>query len=330
VAYLSFTGTDDKSGEEDSHMNLQSHRCLQATVNASFDAMFTIDHNGTILLTNQAAVRLFGYDSVDDFFGHNVSMICGRDHASQHDEYLRRYLTTGVAHIIGGQRRVLAARRDGTEFPIELGIVELPSDPSSSERYFSAYIRDLTELEAQQAMALEKENRTQTLINASFDPMVEIDQRGVILLTNNAMINLFGYSRDELIGSNISKICGGDHGGHHDAYLQRYLETGKSAIIGRKRDTVARRKDGSDFPIELAVQQVKLANGEWIFCGFIRDLTTQKLMQQHLVRQERLIQNQFFQGGHGGDAGSAENGTTPVRPRRPKRSPAHVDHSNGA
>lgn len=333
VVYIA--SSDDTSS---STLTLESYSRQQATMNASFDAMFTIDQNGTILFTNQAAVDLFGYDTIDDFFGQNVSMICGREHRDKHDSYLRHYLDTGVAKIMGKKRRVLAARRDGTEFPIELGIVELPSTSAASsstaptERYFSAFVLDLTQQEAHQADVMDQVHRTQALINASFDPMIEIDQRGIIQLANQATCSLFGYSRDEIIGSNISLICGGEHAAHHDGYLKRYLESGKARIIGRKREVLARRKDGTEFPVELGVQEVKLDNGEYIFCGFLRDLTSHKLLQESLQRQDRMIHDQFFDtGDEGSDTRSVQTGTSSVgstphshrRHPRPRRSPAN-------
>lgn len=332
VAYLKHNGGGGSNGgaEEEAH-----HR-LQATLDASFDAMFTIDQKGTILMANQAAVTLFGYESVDDFFGQNVSMLCGAEHAHQHDEYLQHYLDTGIAKIMGKKRRIMAARKDKSEFPIELGIVELPSSSSSSshqsshhERFFSAFIRDLTLQEHQQAQVLEQVELTQGLVNASFDPIVQIDQRGIIQLANEATMNLFGYDRDEIIGSNISILCGGEHGAHHDEYLQRYLETGKTSIIGRKRQTTARRKDGAEFPIELGVQQVQRENGELVFCGFIRDLTSQTQLKESLQRQGKLIQNQFFVGATSSEDSSETGSTASAGGGRPRR-PRQHRHSNTA
>ena len=319
VAYLTCSENPKDDKEKASW---ESHQRLQATVDASFDAMFTIDQTGVILMTNPAAVQLFGYDSQDDFVGHNVSMICGHEHADQHNDYLRHYWETGVTKIMGTKRRVLAQRRDGTEFPVELGLVELPS-PSSHERYFSAFVKDLSGQEQHQAQILEQASLTQALINASFDPMIQIDQRGKIQIVNEAAVNLFGYSREELLGANIATICGGEHGAHHDEYLGRYLETGQKRVIGRKQSTVARRKDGTEFPIELGIQQVLRDNGEWVFCGFIRDLTSQQKLKESLQRQDQWIHNQFFGTTTGDGESQSDAGSTTSAGQHPRRPPRH-------
>lgn len=108
---------------------------------------------------------------------------------------------------------------------------------------------------------------------------------------------MFGYSREEFLGSNISKICGDGHGPKHDAYMERYLRTGEQHIIGRKRQVKARRKDGSEFYVELGVQEVVLSDGRKAFCGFMRDLTQQKKDKRALQKQARMIHGKFFGNG---------------------------------
>ena len=134
----------------------------------------------------------------------------------------------------------------------------------------------------------------QGMINASFDSMFEINQQGIIKIVNDAACSFFGYTREELIGSNISIICGGGEDKKHAAYMERYLRTGQKRIIGRKRQVKARRKDGSEIEVELGVQEVTLKNGELAFCGYIRDLTAQKQDKRALRKQQRLIHGKFF------------------------------------
>jgi two-component system sensor kinase FixL len=97
---------------------------------------------------------------------------------------------------------------------------------------------------------------------------------------NKAATTQFGWTRDEFIGSNISMIVGGEHARKHDAYMERYLQTG---VMGTKRIFPARRKDGSEFTIQLSLVEidVQVEHGqERLFCGFVLDLTDQKDLQQ--------------------------------------------------
>ena len=254
-------------------------------MDASFDPFFVIDEFGIILMVNQKAVEALGWTR-EEFLGENISMVVGGVHAKSHDSYLSRYNRTGECRIIGRRRKGLSARRkDGSEFPVELGIRELLKKPgsvhhsgvaTSSSRYFCGFLRDLTaEMKHEKELAY-KQRISDGILNASFDAMVAIDRKGQIIRANEAAVRQHGYSMEELIGSNVSMLCGGDHGKNHDKYMKRYLKTGDKRVIGVKRELFARRKSGEEFPIELGIQEITTLEGESIFCGFIRDLTEHK------------------------------------------------------
>lgn len=268
------------------------HERVREVVDHAFDPVLTADIRGTIITANEAATELFGYTE-GELVGHRLSMICGGGHADKHDEYIQRYLETGIRKIIGTKREVLAKRKDGTEVPCELGIQEI-SDVSTGQRFFCGFFKDLTIIKQHEAEIQERQDLQQGMINASLDSMLEIDQDGIIRIVNDAACNMFGYSRDEFLGSNVSMICGGGHDIHHRAYMQRYITTGERHIIGRKRRVPAKRKDGSEFEVELSVQEVALSNGKKAFCGFLRDLTLQHNARKTLRKQREMIHGKFF------------------------------------
>jgi PAS domain S-box-containing protein len=249
---------------------------------ASFQPVFTIGGTGKIVAVNSAATDLFGYTH-DEFVGKNISMICGGGHQEHHDRYLRNYLETGIEKIIGTQREVPAKRKDGSEIPVELGIKEVFSN---GKRFFC-------EQEIEETLSL-----TQGMIDASFDPMLQIDEHGIIQVVNQAAVAMLGYSKEEFVGRNIRMICGQGHGAHHDEYMAHYLTTGQKRIIGKKRHVVAKRKDGSEFEIELGVQEVRLSSGKRAFCGYMRDLTQQNFDKKKLRQNAALIHGKFFNGGN--------------------------------
>ncbi|CAB9526573.1 Sensor protein FixL [Seminavis robusta] len=286
---------------DDNHPFAKDGTALRCILNAAFNPMFSIDESGTILMANLAAEKTFGYTR-SEFLGSNIKIICGGDHAAKHDSYLRNYLETGVKKIIGSQREVPARRKDGTEFPVELGVKEVSCLEYGVEGQvvFCAFIKDLSNEKKHQADMKHKVDLMQGMINASFDPMIEIDASGIIQNCNNATVALFGYRREEMIGQNISIIAGEEHGKNHDSYLQNYLKTGQKKVIGRKRHVKARRKDGKEFDIELGVQEVVSPSGERLFCGFIRDLTRQNMEKRRMRKQEQNMKNHFFGTQDGG------------------------------
>lgn len=188
------------------------------------------------------------------------------------------------------------------------GIKEIKYDDKKGNRnrsLFVGYIKDLSTQKAFEQKLQQKVNMCQAMINSSFDPMLQIDEHGIIQMVNNATVSLFGWTRNEMINQNVKMICGGGHAENHDKYLKTYLETGVKKIIGRKRRVPARRKNGSEFTIELGVTETVSDNGEKIFCAFIRDLTQQLLDKQKLHDNDAIMKGKFF-GVADGDANSVD------------------------
>lgn len=121
------------------------------------------------------------------------------------------------------------------------------------------------------------------IVDSSNDAMFCIDERGNILLTNDAAAKKFGYSKKELTGSNISILMNRHDREHHDSYMERYMRTGVKMVMGKKRELTAMRKDGSTFQFELGLTEVNLGGGKAIFVGFCKDVTS---LKQHRVSLE--------------------------------------------
>ncbi len=130
----------------------------------------------------------------------------------------------------------------------------------------------------------EAHKRISAVLESAVDAIITIDQRGNIESANEATERLFGYPMDEIIGQNVRMLMPEPYKGQHDGYLRRYLETGEKHIIGKGREVVGRRKDGSVFPMHLAVSEVQLGDHR-LFTGIVRDITAQKAAQQQLANQ---------------------------------------------
>jgi len=121
------------------------------------------------------------------------------------------------------------------------------------------------------------------------DAMVVIDRRGIIQSFSAAAERLFGYTAAEIHGHNVSDLMPSPYREHHDSYLTRYLATGEKRIIGTGRVVMGLRRNGTTFPMELAVGEV-VGNGEPLFTGFVRDLTERQQTQARLQElQENLL-----------------------------------------
>lgn len=120
---------------------------LQSILDTVPDATVVIETDGTIVSFSAAAVRQFGY-GVAEAVGKNVRMLMPEPYSAQHDAYLERYLSTGEKRIIGTDRVVVGRRKDGSTFPMKLAVGEMRT---GDKRYFTGFIRDLTDREESEA-----------------------------------------------------------------------------------------------------------------------------------------------------------------------------------
>lgn len=142
--------------------------------------------------------------------------------------------------------------------------------------------------------AMAGEAQLKSILDTIPDAMIVIDERGTMRSFSHAAERLFGYSGAEAIGRNVKILMPSPYREEHDAYLERYRRTGERKIIGIGRVVAGERKDGSTFPLELSVAEVKTGTGR-LFTGFIRDLTERqesetrlKELQSELVHVSRL------------------------------------------
>lgn len=118
----------------------------------------------------------------------------------------------------------------------------------------------------------EREVHLGSILDTVLDATVVIEGDGTVVSFNAAAVRQFGYKEEEVRGQNIRMLMPEPYRSGHDGYIQRYLATGEKRIIGVDRVVVGRRKDGSTFPMKLAVGEMKV-DGKTYFTGFIRDLT---------------------------------------------------------
>lgn len=140
----------------------------------------------------------------------------------------------------------------------------------------------LEELAEQRATELiSSEVRAQGVLNTVLDGIITIDPHGAIQSFNPAAERLFGYSSKEVIGKNVKMLMPEPYQSEHDHYLRNYAETGKAKIIGIGREVIGRRRDGSTFPMELAVNEIDKGHGRG-YVGIVHDISARKQAEAEL------------------------------------------------
>lgn len=133
------------------------------------------------------------------------------------------------------------------------------------------------------------------LVEAAVDGIISINHQGIVQSFNHAAELLFGFSRHDVIGKNITLLMPAQQAAEHDQYIQTYLNEGKARIIGIGRDVVGVRKDGTSFPMHLSVGEAETEQGH-MFIGVCHDLTAHRKLLLQLARAEKrfkdIVQNQ--------------------------------------
>jgi two-component system sensor kinase FixL len=140
----------------------------------------------------------------------------------------------------------------------------------------SRHVAEMTNLDL-----LAREAHLKSILDTIPDAMIVIDERGIMRSFSSAAERLFGYESHEMVGQNVKMLMPSPYRESHDAYLDRYLQTGVRRIIGIGRVVVGERKDGSTFPMELAVGEMR-SDSRRFFTGFVRDLTERQQTEARL------------------------------------------------
>ena len=146
---------------------------------------------------------------------------------------------------------------------------------------------DITGLKRAQAELAGREAHLTSILATIPEAMIVIDEQGSIASFSAGAAALFGYRPEEVIGQNVKMLMPEPYRTEHDAYISNYLRTGEARIIGYGRLVHAVAKDGTIFPVELAVGEAR-TSGRRIFTGFVRDLTSRQKMEQELRQSQKM------------------------------------------
>jgi two-component system sensor kinase FixL len=248
-----------------------------ALIATAVDGIVVIDATGTIQVYNQACERLFGYAS-DEVVGRNVKLLMPPPFHQEHDGYLANYRNTGERKIIGIGREVVGQRKDNSTFPMYLSVGE---GEIGGQKIFVGIIHDLTAQKMADDAVKEREARLRSILDTVPDAIIIIDEQGSIESFSAAASRLFGYDPAEVTGRNVKMLMPAPYRDQHDGYLTHYRDTGEKRIIGKGRIVVGQRRDGSTFPMELAVGEVS-GGARRLFTGFVRDITERRGTEQRL------------------------------------------------
>jgi PAS domain S-box-containing protein len=251
---------------------------------AAPDAMVVVNQGGEIVLLNVQAEKQFGYRR-DELVGKKVKNIIPEGFAERLVSDGLRSAEDALAQQIGTGIELTGRRKDGSDFPIEIMLSPLES---AEGILVTAAIRDISVRKAAEKHLAQMEGRYRGLLEAAPDAMVVVDPGGEIVLLNVQAEKQFGYRRDELVGQKVKNIIPQGFAERLIADGLRSAEDALAQQIGTGIELIGRRKDGSDFPIEIMLSPLESAEGILVTAA-IRDITTRKKAEAHLLENVKEL-----------------------------------------
>jgi len=260
----------DTHGAAERHLAQMEAR-YRALLEAAPDAMVVVNERGEIVLLNLQAEKQFGYRR-DELLAQKVINIIPEGFAERLIADETRSAAEALAQQIGTGIELIGRRKDGSEFPIEIMLSPLES---AEGILVTAAIRDISVRKAAEEHLAQMEGRYRGLLEAAPDAMVVVNPAGEIVLLNLQAEKAFGYRRDELLGHKVTDII-------PEGFAERLIADGTRSAsvalaqqIGSGVELIARRKEGSEFPIELMLSPLESSEGILITAA-IRDITARK------------------------------------------------------
>ncbi len=254
---------------------------LDTTLHCIGDAVIATDTQGRIKRLNPVAECLTGWsmsEAMERALGEVFQIVNAETDKTVDnpvDKVLREGKTVGLAN-----HTVLIAR-NGERFQIADSAAPIRNGAGIITGVVLVF-RDVTEDYRLQQSVHEHSQRLQRIIESAMDAVIVANEQDIILEWNPQAEALFGWSRDEIIGRHVYEtIIPAALRDTHRQGIGRLIETGKTHILGNRIETAGLRRDGSEFPIELTINQLHQSTG-WLFSAFIRDLTARKSAEEEL------------------------------------------------
>lgn len=243
------------------------------------DAIVMVNLTGRIVLVNSQAERVFGYGRAE-LLGQAVEVLLPHRYRGAHLGHRSGFFGTPRTRTMGAGLELYGLRKDGDEFPVEISLS--PIDTEEGGMVMSS-IRDTTDRKR-------ADQKFKDLLEAAPDAMVIVDGAGRIVLVNSQAVNLFGWSRDELLGQKIELLVPERFNGRHPDHRQRFFAEPRSRSMGAGLELFGLRKDGSEFPVEISLSPLETEGGLFVSSA-IRDVTERKRIEQALREKNLELEN---------------------------------------
>jgi PAS domain S-box-containing protein len=261
-------------------------RVLSQVVECAPNGVVLTRSDGSILLVNAELERMFGYTR-SQLLERPIERLVPERFREGHAALRSELADDGRPRAMGTGRELIGLRADGSEFPIEVGLSTL----DTSEGVLA--VESVVDISVRKRL----ERMFQRMVEAAPCSMVMIDGRGRIVLVNPQVEQMFGYARTELIGSPLEMLLPERFRAAHCLHRRAFANGPTMRRMGAGRDLTARRKDGTEFPVEIGLSPVT-SEESGLVLATVSDLTHRKLMERELEQANANLEEFTYAASH--------------------------------
>jgi PAS domain S-box-containing protein len=267
----------------------ESEERLSGILELASDAIISVNEFQRIIVFNRTAEHIFGF-SANEIIGKSLDILIPERFQKEHINYVQQFGRFGITQRgMGRSREIIGRRKDGEEFPAEASISRFDV---SGQKVLTVVLRDITERKKILEALLASEEKFRALADTANDAIVSADSTGSITYFNKGAERIFKYFSNEVMGKPLTILMPEKFHEAHRNGFSRFLSTGEVRVIGKVVELEGRKKDGSDFPMELSLATWKKEK-EILFTGIIRDITERKKMIEALnhsnIKLEKIL-----------------------------------------
>lgn len=242
--------------------------------------------NGEICYLNAESERLFRYTK-EELLGQSIDILLPERFSHGHAALRQSYFKNPSPRYMGAGRELFGLRKDNSEFPLEIGLRPITSD---GEELVIATIVDITARK-------QSDERFSKVIEASPYGQLLVDEKGIVQMINPALLNTFGYEKDELIGKSMDILLPERYRENHVKLREGYIQKPSLRAMGSGRDLTGRHKNGTEIPIEIGLNPVETSAGK-LTLAVVVDITERKRLELSLKQANAHLEEFTYVASH--------------------------------
>ena len=250
----------------------ESAERFRQVVESAPNAMVMVNRDGVIEMVNAQVERVFGYARAE-LLGRPVDMLVPERFRDGHPGMRRSFFDDPRSRWLGAGRDLYALRKDGSEFPVEIGLNPIETDLGTMVLSAIVDISDRKRLE----------ERFRQVVESAPNAMVMVNQDSVIEMVNAQAERVFGYARAELLGRPVDMLVPERFRDGHPGMRRSFFAEPRSRPMGAGRDLYALKKDGSEFPVEIGLNPIETDQGTMVLSAIV-DISDRKQKEEHIIQ----------------------------------------------